>query len=168
MIEVNLVNSLWIFLIGGFIGWLVLTLFSGHPTGLLWKNQPFPIPFKPFFAFGSLLIFLIYPYLMNYSLIVQFILYALILTLFEAIGFYLLKLIGIQFKCYYNGKRTALLYSVYWGLFGVVLSQLFIQEKITMEIFIFILLLIILFLIFNNGYKGLIILNSGKQNSKIC
>jgi hypothetical protein len=169
MIEVNFINSLIVFLLAGFIGWLILFLFTGHPTGLLWKNEYPPLPFKPFFAFGTLLVFLIYPYLMNYSLPVQFILYALILTGFEWFGFFILQKIGVQFKCYYNGKRIALLYSIYWGLFGLIISQLFIQEKINMEIVLLALFLVLFFLLFRNGFKGQIVLNSNNEDRRrIC
>ena len=60
MIEVNIKNTILIFIISGFIGWIILSIFSGELYGYLWKN--FNIPFKPMFAIGTVLIFLIYPY----------------------------------------------------------------------------------------------------------
>jgi hypothetical protein len=165
--EPNFINGIWVFLLGGIIGWMILSIFNGKMSGYWWEK--YKIPFNPFFGLGSLIILLTYQYVLEYPILIQFIFYSLILTFFEWIGFYILRKMNIRFPCYYNGKRIALLYSIYWGLFGVIISQIFIKESINLLSFILFLILIVFFLLFRDGFDGKIVLNPNtKDKQNIC
>lgn len=152
---VTLKNTLIVFFLSGFIGWIILCIFGGKLTGYLWEK--YKIPFKPMFAIGAVLIYLIYPFVSQYNIFIQFILYAVILTLLESIMFlFAEKVLHLQFECYYNNKRIAPLYSVYWGLLAVLLTQVLSGNYFTYLNLLIVLILAVLAILVSDGYRSMI------------
>jgi uncharacterized membrane protein len=152
---VTIKNTLIIFFLAGLIGWIILCIFGGKLTGYMWEN--YKIPFKPMFAIGAVLIYLIYPFVSQYNIFIQFILYAVILTLLESIMFlFAEKVLHLQFECYYNNKRIAPLYSVYWGLLAVLLTQVLSGNYFTYLNLLIVLILAVFAILVSDGYRSMI------------
>jgi uncharacterized membrane protein len=161
-------TAILIFLITGFIGWILLSIFSGQFIGYLWEN--YRIPFKPMFAIGAVIIYLINPYIKDYNIIIKFIIYAIILTILEWICFEFIKIfLNIRYVCYYNGKRIALVYSIYWGLLALIFSKILNNDWYNLEMIILLIVLAGISYIFRDGREGFVKLDKlSEEERKLC
>lgn len=146
-----------IFLTTGMIGWIILSIFSKKFTGFLYEK--YGIPFKPTFAFGAIFIYLIYPYIKKYDIIVRIIIYAIILTFAEFLFSKIFKIFyGYQLWTYYNGMSIAPLYTLYWICLAIIFEYVFIKKDPTNKINIFFIIIsILIMIIFYNGHDEYLI-----------
>jgi hypothetical protein len=68
-----------------------------------------------------------------------------------------------KFNCYYNGNRLAPVYSVYWGLLGVILTLIFTGKIKSIEFLSLISILLLITLYYRDGKTGLIKLGDSNE-----
>jgi uncharacterized membrane protein len=163
---ITISSTLLVFFVSGIIGWVILSIFSQMLTGFLWEN--YRIPFKPMIAFGAVIVYLISPYFSQYDIWIQLIFYGLLLSLLELVMFVISdKIFNVRFRCYYNGNRLALIYSIYWAILAVILSQ-YLNNVLNKSSLILFIILVILVIVFRDGRDGIIILDRNPNQIKIC
>lgn len=158
-------DIVYVFLASGVVGWVILSLFSGELEGHLWKT--YGVPFKPMFAVGAVMVFLLYQYTSRYPVYVQLLFYGGLFTVLEYLMFQVSdKVFNARFQCYYNGKRLALLYSIYWALMGTVMARLYqgTYDSLTLTLAG---VLVVLAAVFRDGRIGLVKLDKTGEY-KIC
>ena len=114
------------FIIYSFIGWILDTGYRSLLVKEFAPNAVTIFPFTPIYGFGALLILLIYPAIQHLNVFLQFLLFAVILTLLEYLGGVLtLHFLGRRLWDYsymplnFQG-HISLLHALFWGALALL------------------------------------------------
>ena len=126
------------FIIYSFLGWLIETIYALFVHGYFVKRGFLFGPICPIYGFGAVLLLMATKKLYKKPF-VKFLIATIAFTLFEyMVSFILEMLFGLRWWDYSNDflniqGRVSLLYSVFWGIIGVILLEKlhpYIQDKI--------------------------------------
>ena len=126
------------FFIYSFLGWLIETIYALFVHGYFVKRGFLFGPVCPIYGFGAVLLLMATKKLYKKPFI-KFLMATIAFTLFEyMVSFILEMLFGLRWWDYSNDflniqGRVSLLYSIFWGIIGVILLEKlhpYIQDKI--------------------------------------
>ena len=123
----NLQTALFAFFLYGFLGWC-LDSFERSLETRRWTPGGFSrLPFTPIYGFGALLVFTVWPWIVAWPLLFQFVFFALGLGAFEyGSGYYCERVFGRRLWDYSTNQfnfagRTDLFHLIAWGTLALLL-----------------------------------------------
>ena len=134
----KIIDYISYFFIYSFLGWIIETIYAILINGYFVKRGFLYGPLCPIYGFGAVVLILSTKKLYKKPFL-KFLIATIAFTLFEyMVSFILEMLFGLRWWDYSNDflniqGRVSLLYSIFWGVIGVILLEKlhpFIQDKI--------------------------------------
>ena len=134
----KIIECITYFFIYSFLGWVIETIYALFVHGYFVKRGFLYGPLCPIYGFGAVVLILSTKKLYKKPFL-KFLIATIAFTLFEyMVSFILEMLFGLRWWDYSNDflniqGRVSLLYSIFWGVIGVILLEKlhpFIQDKI--------------------------------------
>ena len=117
-------NILWVFLLGSILGFIWEACISGRP------KFNFGLPLLFIYGFGFVGIYLIGPSLRKYSICIRYLIYVILITIFEyTAGKTMERIRGKKTWKYSNGNVISLKTSLGWGILALLVESFLVPEN---------------------------------------